>query len=480
MVVGAITIGGYLPALLLHGPLENRLVRSADPGEQPRRQFSLEVGLAVAVGLAVWLYNRITYHIMLASGMAFFIGFVSLGFFTALDMALARERHIIREAMRKEIHPPAPGKLYPMTRKFFLVALGTTLMMVLIISLVFARDMVWLTNLEEEMVSTKEALRIVAVEMAFIMGVLLILVTNLLLSFSTNLKLLFQTETGVLDRVTRGDLSETVPVATRDEFGAIASYTNIMIQGLRHRIQLLSALEVAEEVQRNLLPAAPPNWPGMDLAGASRFCEKVGGDYYDFLALSDGCYGVVVTDAAGHGVGAALHMTTARAFLRYGAWDFPGPVKLLTAVNRFLAEDSGETGRFITLFFLVIDPENRRLVWVRAGHDPALLYDPVADGFEKLNGEGMALGVMADAEFSEEVREGWAPGTLVVITTDGVRECRNAAGEMFGQDRLKAAIRAAAGDGADAVRKSILDSLETFAGEIEREDDVTLAVVRLK
>lgn len=479
MVVGAITLCGYLPALLLHGPLEKRLVRSADPGEQPRRQFALDLGLAVAVGLAVWMYNRITYHIMLVTGMAFFIGFVALGFFIALDMALARERHIIREALRKEIHPPAPGRLYPMTRRLFLVALGATVLMVLIISLVFARDMVWLTNLEEEMVPTGDAIRIVAVEMAFIMGVLLILVTNLLLSFSTNLKLLFQTETGVLDRVTRGDLSETVPVATRDEFGVIAGYTNVMIQGLRHRIQLLSALEVAEEVQRNLLPAHPPDWPGMDLSGVSRFCEKVGGDYYDFLELSDGCYGVVVTDAAGHGVGAALHMTTARAFLRFGARDFPGPVKLLTAVNRFLAEDSGETGRFITLFFLIIDPENRRLIWVRAGHDPALLYDPVADEFETLDGQGMALGVMADAEFSAEGRDGWTPGTVVVITTDGVRECRNAEGEMFGNDRLKDAIRTAAGEGADAVQKSILGSLETFAGEIEREDDVTLAVVRL-
>jgi sigma-B regulation protein RsbU (phosphoserine phosphatase) len=233
-------------------------------------------------------------------------------------------------------------------------------------------------------------------------------------------------------------------------------------------------------VQRNLLPAGPPNWPGMDLAGASLFCEKVGGDYYDYLELSDGCYGVVVTDAAGHGVGAALHMTTARAFLRFGARDFPGPIKLLAAVNRFLAEDSGESGRFITLFFLVIDPENRRLIWVRAGHDPALLYDPVADQFEALDGKGMALGVMPDAEFSEETREGWTPGSVVVITTDGVRECRNGEGEMFGQDRLKDAIRAGAGDGADAVRKSILDSLETFTGEIDREDDVTLAVVRLK
>jgi sigma-B regulation protein RsbU (phosphoserine phosphatase) len=108
------------------------------------------------------------------------------------------------------------------------------------------------------------------------------------------------------------------------------------------------------------------------------------------------------------------------------------------------------------------------------------MYDPVADQFEALDGKGMALGVMADAEFSEENREGWTPGSVVVITTDGVREARNAAGEMFGQDRLKDAIRTAAGEGAEAVRKSILDSLETFTGEIDREDDVTLAVVRLK
>jgi phosphoserine phosphatase RsbU/P len=459
--------------------MERWLVRPRDPGEQPRRQFLLDFALAIGAGIAAWIFNRIVHDIPPSGGFSFFVGFAALGFFAALDMALCRERRNIREAAVRETHRPPPGRLYPMTRRFFLVSLGTALMMVLIISLVIARDMVWLTNLETEMVSTGKALRIVAVEMAFIMGVLLILVVNLLLSYSRNLKLLFETETGILHRVARGDLSHLVPVATRDEFGVIAGYTNEMIQGLRHRIQLLSSLEVAEEVQRSLLPAGPPRWPGLDLSGASLFCDKVGGDYYDFLELSDGRYGVVVTDAAGHGVGAALHMTTARAFLRFGARDYPGPAALLKIANRFMVEDSGETGRFITLFFLEIDPEHRRLRWVRAGHDPALLYDPDADRFDDLGGRGMALGVMPDARFSEETRDGWTPGSLVTIFTDGVRECRNAAGEMFGGDRLKAAIRSAAGGSADAVRRSIFDALAAFAGDAEREDDATLAVVRL-
>jgi sigma-B regulation protein RsbU (phosphoserine phosphatase) len=98
---------------------------------------------------------------------------------------------------------------------------------------------------------------------------------------------------------------------------------------------------------------------------------------------------VVVADASDHGVGAALHMTTARAFLLFGLQDFKGPARLLDEVNRFLTRDSSETGRFMSIFFLEIDSSAKTLRWVRAGHEPAILFDSSENNFIELTGKGV-------------------------------------------------------------------------------------------
>jgi sigma-B regulation protein RsbU (phosphoserine phosphatase) len=113
---------------------------------------------------------------------------------------------------------------------------------------------------------------------------------------------LFNNETDVLERVSRGDLSRTVPVATRDEFGVIAGHTNSMIRGLRHRTKLITALKLAEEVQQNFLPVSAPDHAGLDLNGTSIYYEETGGDYYEFFKLPKNNLGVVVADASDHGV----------------------------------------------------------------------------------------------------------------------------------------------------------------------------------
>ncbi len=105
--------------------------------------------------------------------------------------------------------------------------------------------------------------------MIFVMTILLGFLVNLIISHSRNMKLLFDNQTRVLDRVSRGDLFEMAPVATSDEFGFIAGYTNDMIAGLRHRTRLIAALKVAEEIQQTLLPADAPAFSGADLAGKS-------------------------------------------------------------------------------------------------------------------------------------------------------------------------------------------------------------------
>ena len=270
-----------------------------------------------------------------------------------------------------------------------------------------------------------------------------------------------------------------MPVATHDEFGVIAGHTNTMIQGLRHRIQLLTSMKLAEEVQQNLLPKKPPEISGLNIAGTSKYCDQTGGDYYDYFSLPDDRLGVVVADASGHGVGAALHMTTARAFIRLGVQQYQGAPQLLDTVNRFLTRDSLETGQFMTAFFLEIDTANKAFKWVRAGHDPAILYDTSKGVFEELSGDGMALGVVEELTFHENTRQGWNPGSILVIGTDGIWEARNQYDEMFGQKRYRDVIRNHAADSAHGIQSAIIDAVETFQGEAVQEDDITLVVVKL-
>jgi sigma-B regulation protein RsbU (phosphoserine phosphatase) len=127
-----------------------------------------------------------------------------------------------------------------MTRKFSLVAFTATLFVSAIIGLVISGDISWLAEISQSGMSVAQAQQAVIYEVFFVMAVLLAWVVNLIISYSRNLKLLFENETSVLERVSQGDLTRLVPVATNDEFGVIAGHTNTMIEGLRHRIELIT------------------------------------------------------------------------------------------------------------------------------------------------------------------------------------------------------------------------------------------------
>jgi len=366
-----------------------------------------------------------------------------------------------------------------MTRRFSVVAFCSSLFICVILALVISRDFAWLAQAQSSAASLKEAERTVMLEVIFIMAVLLGMVVNLIVSYAGNLKLLFNSETRVLENVSRGDLSRMVPVATRDEFGVIAGHTNSMIEGLRHRTELIQALKMAEDVQKKLLPRQSIHFEGADIAGASLYCTETGGDYFDYFRLPEGRLGVVVADVSGHGVSSALHMTTARAHLISGVQAFAGGAALIGSVNRFLTRDIQETGWFITLFWLEIDPLRRRLAWIRAGHDPALLYDPVRDRFERLDGAGMALGVDPAHAFRESAMQGWSPGSIVLIGTDGLHETRDPRGLMYGMEPLQRIIRSHHAQPAVAIKDAILESIEAHRQDRPREDDTTLVVIKL-
>ena len=243
------------------------------------------------------------------------------------------------------------------------------------------------------------------------------------------------------------------------------------------------SLSLAMEVQQNLLPKANPQIDGLDIAGNSVYCDETGGDYYDFLEVGtpgEGKIGVVVGDVSDHGIPSALLMATARALIRQRCSAFGRIDRVVSDVNRQLARDVKDSGRFMTLFYAEIERPRKTIRWVNAGHEPAMIFDPVTDTFNDLNGgNNLAMGVFEDTEF-KEAQQKIAPGQIILIATDGIWEARNSKGEMFSKQRIQQIIRRNANSTASEIQDTILDSLKHFQKDAKLEDDMTLVVIKIR
>jgi sigma-B regulation protein RsbU (phosphoserine phosphatase) len=283
-------------------------------------------------------------------------------------------------------------------------------------------------------------------------------------------------------RLAKGDFSARIKINTGDERDLLAKAFNEMVPQLEDRIQIRKSLEVAKEIQQNLLPQEIPNLRGFDIAAKSVYCDETGGDYFDFFPCEDeDCarFGIVVGDVTGHGVGAALLMATARALIRGLVTRPENLAESLTQVNSLLAADVRDSGRFMSLFFLMIEEDSRVISWVRAGHDPAILYDPATETVEELMGPGMVLGVEEDYFYEHVEKTIETDGTIILIGTDGIWETHNGEGEMFGKDRLYQIIRKNDQKSAGAIQDAVLEAVSDFRGDAEQEDDITIVVIKV-
>jgi sigma-B regulation protein RsbU (phosphoserine phosphatase) len=286
-----------------------------------------------------------------------------------------------------------------------------------------------------------------------------------------------------MDRVGAGELDLAANFGGSGEFRRLSIALNQMIAHLRDRLRLRHSLNVAMEVQQRLLPSAAPKVAGLDIAGHSTYCDETGGDYYDFLVIESpkpGRLFIVVGDVMGHGVAAALVMAGVRAVLRDRAGD-PGTLaELLTRLNRFIEGDLGGT-RFMTMFTCVIDHPARTMRWASAGHDPAILYDPVADRFIDGDGKGVGLplGIEAGGSYQESTIA-LRPGMILLIGTDGIWEQRNPTDEMFGKPRLCEIIKQSASAAAEDTAERISAAVRDFRGVTPQADDVTMVVVKVE
>jgi sigma-B regulation protein RsbU (phosphoserine phosphatase) len=227
-------------------------------------------------------------------------------------------------------------------------------------------------------------------------------------------------------------------------------------------------LQVAGEIQQRLLPPGPPSLPGFIFGVMYRPLERVSGDYYDFALLPSGRLGILLADASGHSVPAAFVSVMAKMAFHAFAGGIESPAVVLKTMNQQLA-NLLETGRFISMFYGVLDPGTRRLVYALAGHPRPLWYNRQTNDVTGLDADGPLIGLLSVAAFEQRSVE-LSAGDTVLIYTDGVSECRNDQGEQFGQQRLEHLLEANVGRDVIALLET---ELARFRNGEPFHDDVT-------
>lgn len=283
-------------------------------------------------------------------------------------------------------------------------------------------------------------------------------------------------------RVAEGDFEARAGIDGSDELARLGRTFDAMVPRLQDQMHMQQALELASEIQQRLLPRVTPTVDGIDMAAVSISCDETGGDYYDFLDSSSpgpGRIATVVGDVTGHGVSAALLMATARGMLRAAGRGAPDLARRVCDVNALLCQDVGDTGQFMTLFAAELDRRQGTVRFVRAGHDPALLYDPGTDSFQELSGSPAPfLGIVEDFEFELSRCDGLIRDQVLVLGTDGIWETFNPENEMYGKQRLEEIIRQTHGRPAEDIVAAVIADVDAFRRDGPVTDDVTLMVIK--
>jgi sigma-B regulation protein RsbU (phosphoserine phosphatase) len=229
------------------------------------------------------------------------------------------------------------------------------------------------------------------------------------------------------------------------------------------------------------LPKTAPKIEGFELAGNCKYCDETGGDYYDFIELAElgpAKAGIALGDVTGHGIGAALLMATVRSILKSNAHRYGTDLTTLFKVlNRHIESDT-DYDKFITLFYGILDSNQRSLIWVSGGHDPALWYHKDDGRIEELPNTGLPVGITQDASFEQGGPVSLMAGDVVVIGTDGIWEAQNESGDMFGKERFHNIIKRESEKSANEICSRVIDEVTNFSSPAPQLDDITLVVIK--
>jgi serine phosphatase RsbU (regulator of sigma subunit) len=265
-------------------------------------------------------------------------------------------------------------------------------------------------------------------------------------------------------------------------FGGVLLFVLLMLE-IADRVVMKRDLEIARDIQRWLLPAAPPQVPGLKIAFAARPANTVAGDFYDVFARpamgsTDPHFLLAVADVAGKSIPAALLMATFQASLKTLSETSCSLAELITGMNHYACTNSQSGLRFTTAFLAEFDPASRALTYINAGHNaPILRRSPGA--IERLSNGGLPLGMMADRSY-EAGNLVLQPGDWLIIFTDGVVEAVNGGGEEYGEQRLLNVLQAGVAATPDELLRRMMSDLDAFVGPTPQHDDVTCMLVTVE
>jgi sigma-B regulation protein RsbU (phosphoserine phosphatase) len=236
-------------------------------------------------------------------------------------------------------------------------------------------------------------------------------------------------------------------------------------------------LEIARDIQRNLLPGSFPELKSFDITGVNISSKQVGGDYYDIIKLDSNNYCIAIGDVSGKGVPAALLMANLQAFLKTTCKHGMKLDEATTLINDLISENTTD-GRFITFFWGIISENDKKMIYVNAGHNPPLLIRNKT--MRKLQKGGLLLGVMKTfIPYEFEIID-LEKDDLILMFTDGVSEAKDKFDNEFSDEKLEAIALANADKPATEILKIITDEVQKFAVGTHQSDDITMLVLKVK
>lgn len=248
-----------------------------------------------------------------------------------------------------------------------------------------------------------------------------------------------------------------------------------LIREFAEKQRMQRDLEIARTIQQAYLPKCDPSVPGYEIAGWNRSAEETGGDCYDFLPLPDGRLTVLLADASGHGIGAALVIAQARSLLRAMLHFTDDLSRIAGAINGLLARDLGD-GCFVTAFIGILDPRRHTLEYVSGGQGPLLLFSGGA--VENRPATGIPFAAIADFAYGTTARFDLPPGGLLALLTDGFYETENPRGEQFGEGRVVEVVMQTITAPLREIIARLHEAVQSFADGRPQADDLTVVLVR--
>ncbi|MEW6410037.1 MAG: GAF domain-containing SpoIIE family protein phosphatase, partial [Nitrospirota bacterium] len=258
------------------------------------------------------------------------------------------------------------------------------------------------------------------------------------------------------------------------DHAVIAIENAIMHKDLIAKKKLEEELLIAHKIQKSILPDTVPSVTGYDFGAINVSAKIVGGDFYDFIPLHAGKWGLVMADVSDKGMPAAIFMAVCRTVMRAVAKDNDSAAEVLRMANALISEIH-TSNMFVTLFYGILDTKERRLVYSNAGHNPPLLYNVNRGEYRYIEMEGTAIGVMDGIEFEEDSID-MQKDDLLVLYTDGITEAINPQEDEFGLDRMIDVLKNKGRNPARDIVENIEKAVDTFASGQPQFDDMTLMV----